>query len=66
MEKKIIKLTKYNGDDYGDCGCLTCGADKATIKVTIQRIHREDDVLTFYVCDQCVVRMQSDVHKICE
>ena len=62
MEKKIINLTKYNGD----CGCLTCGADVATAKVTIQRIHREDSVLTFYVCDQCVVRMQSDVHKICE
>ena len=62
MEKKIIELIK----DDGDCGCLTCGADKATIKVKIQRVHRDDNITSFYICDECLVRMQKDVHKICE
>lgn len=62
MESKIIELTKYNGD----CGCLTCGADKATLKVRIQRMHREDNVTTFHICDQCLAKAQQDIQKICE
>lgn len=62
MEKRIIELTKINDG----CGCLTCGADKATIKVKIQRIKREDNITSFYICDECLVRMQQDVQKICD
>ena len=62
MEKKIIELIK---DDSG-CGCLTCGVNNATVKVKIQRIHCEDNITSFYICDECLVRIQKDVHKICE
>lgn len=62
MEKKIINLIKDNGGS----SCLTCGNKEATIKVRIQRIKPEDNITSFHICDECVVRMQQDVYKICE
>ena len=62
MEKKIINLIKDNDGS----SCLTCGAKEATVKVKIQRVNPEDNITSFHVCDECVARMQQDVHKICE
>lgn len=62
MEKKIVNLIKNN--DGGRC--LTCGNKEATVKVRIQRINPEDNIISFHICDECVARMQQDVHKICE
>lgn len=62
MEKKIINLIKDN--DGGSC--LICGKKEVTIKVRIQRINPEDNITSFHICDECVVRMQQDIQKICE
>lgn len=62
MEKKIINLTKINYVSR----CLLCCEREATIKVKINRAKYNDSVIGFDVCDQCLSRMQSDIHKICE
>lgn len=62
MGNKIINLTKINYEHQ----CLLCCEREATIKVEINRVKYNDGVIGFDVCDQCLSRMQSDIHKICE
>lgn len=62
MEKKIINLTKVNEGHQ----CLLCCEREATVKVAINRIKYNDNVISFDVCDQCVSKMQQDIQKICE
>jgi hypothetical protein len=64
MEKKIINLTEAR-EDYG---CIICCKNSATTKVEILRLtnHQNDSLISFNVCDDCLVKMQSDIQKICE
>lgn len=62
MEKKIINLTKVNNGFQ----CLLCCERDATIKVEINRVKYNDNVICLDVCDQCLSRMQGDIQKICE
>ena len=62
MEKKIIKLTKVNDGSK----CLLCCEREATVEVKVNRIKYNDGVIAFNVCDNCLSRMQQDIHKICE
>ena len=62
MEKRIIELTKINDGHQ----CLLCCEKEATVKVVINRAKYNDSVIGFDVCDQCLLRMQSDIQKICE
>ena len=62
MEKKIINLTKIN-EEYQ---CLLCCERVATIKVKIDRVKHNDNVICFDVCDKCLSKMQQDIQKICE
>lgn len=62
MERKIIKLTNVNDGHH----CLLCCGRTATVKVEINRVKYEDNVICFDVCDQCLARMQQDIQKICE
>ena len=62
MEKRIINLIK----DSEGSSCLTCGKKEATVKVKIQRINPEDNITSFHICDECLVKMQQDIQKICE
>lgn len=62
MEKKIINLTKETGVGT----CLLCCEREATIKMAISRVKYGDSVISFDVCDQCLSKMQQDIHKICE
>ena len=62
MEKRIIELTKINDGHQ----CLLCCVREATVKVVINRAKYNDSVIGFDVCDQCLLRMQSDIQKICE
>jgi len=67
MEKKIIELTKCNPKDGHHC--IICpGHKQATTQVNIQRLVdiRNDSLIIFYVCDECVARMQNDIQKTCE
>lgn len=61
MEKKIIELTKINdGHD-----CLLCCAKEVTIKVNINRVKYDDNVISFEVCDECLAKMQRDI-EVCQ
>ena len=62
MEKKIINLSK----ETEGCTCLLCCEREATVKVEINRVKYNDNVIGFHVCDKCLSQMQSDIHKICE
>ena len=64
MEKKIINLSVAK-EDYG---CLICCNNHATTKVEILRLtnHKNDSVISFNVCDDCLSKMQQDIQKICE
>ncbi len=62
MEKKIIELTKCNPNDHHSC--IICPGHKpATTQVHIQRLVniKNDSLIIFYVCDECVARMQNDI-----
>lgn len=62
MEKKIINLSKETEGGT----CLLCCEREATVKVAINRVKYDDNVIGFHVCDQCLSQMQQDIHKICE
>ena len=64
MEKKIIELTKCREDHQ----CIICCQREATTKVNIQRLVKvnNDSLIIFFVCDECLARMQDDIQKICE
>ena len=62
MEKKIIELTKVT--NVGTC--LLCCEREATVKVRVNRVKYNDNVIGFDVCDECLAQMQSDIQRICE
>ena len=63
MEKKIIELNKAEQD----WTCLICCKNKATVKLTINRLTSyNDSVISFNMCDECLSKAQQDIQKICE
>lgn len=64
MEKKIIELTKCNDGHE----CIICCKRDATTKFNIQRLVnlRNDSLIVFFVCDECLSKAQQDIQKICE
>lgn len=63
MANKIIELTKVNPDHMS---CLLCCDKNASVKVNINRVKYENDIVTsFFVCDECLARMQREI-EICE
>lgn len=62
MEKRIVELTQPKMD----CQCVVCCERKATTTVDIQRLVNNSHLIVFDVCDNCLVKMQQDIHKICE
>ena len=63
MEKRIIELTPAEKD----WTCLICCKNKATVKLTINRLTSYDDtVIGFYICDECLSKAQQEIQKICE
>lgn len=56
MENKIIILTKIN-----DGKCLICSDNNATVKMKINRVKHDDNIISFNVCDKCLARMQKDI-----
>lgn len=62
MTKRIINLT--NNNDGGQC--LLCCEREATVKVEINRVKYDDNVIGFDVCDKCLIKMQNDIQKICD
>ena len=62
MKRKIINLTKETDGST----CLLCCEREATVKVAINRVKYDDNVIGFHVCDKCLSVMQQDIQKICE
>lgn len=65
MENKIIELTKCNPADHHSC--IICSGHKpATTQVNIQRLIdiRNDSLIIFFVCDDCIAQMQKDIETI--
>jgi hypothetical protein len=62
MEKKIINLIKETEGGT----CLLCCEREATVKVAINRVKYDDNVVGFHVCDKCLSQMHGDIQKICE
>ena len=60
MEGKIIEITKTSSDYK----CLLCCKNQAIIKIRINR-HRNDCVISFNVCNECLAQMQKEI-EICE
>ena len=61
MEKKIIELTKNDGGFQ----CILCCEKQATIKFKVNRVKYDDSVTAFYICDECLAKMQRDI-EVCE
>lgn len=57
MENKIINLIKID-NDYK---CLICCKNNATIKMRINRLVNDDSVISFNVCNECLVKMQKEI-----
>lgn len=62
MEKKIINLTNVNDGSR----CLLCCEREATVKMEINRVKYNDGIIGFNVCDECLIKMQNDIQRICE
>lgn len=62
MKKKIIELTRTETNDFN---CIICCKKKATTKVRINRLVQDDSLTSFYVCDECLARMQKDI-EVCK
>lgn len=62
MEKKIIELSAV---DSNHNTCLLCCDNKAAAKLTINRVKYDDTVISFHICNKCLVRMQREI-EICE
>ena len=61
MEKKIIEVTKKD-NDYK---CILCCEKPSTTRIRIKRLAYEDNIASFFVCDECLAKMQKEI-GICE
>lgn len=61
MEKKIINITKNNNEGV----CLLCCENTAALKMEINRVKYDENVVSFHICDECLVKMQKDI-EVCE
>ena len=57
-EKRML-ITKFNCDER----CLSCG-DKncSTIKVSINRIKQDDNIVSFYLCRACLNQLAREFY----
>ena len=61
MEKKIINITKRTEGGV----CLLCCENKAALKMEINRVKYDESVVSFYICNECLAKMQKDI-EVCE
>lgn len=60
MEKKIIEVSKFEDCDYK---CIICCENLATTKIRIKRLAYEDNIVSFFICDECLAKMQKDIEN---
>ena len=57
-EKRML-ITKFNCDEI----CLSCGNKNcSTIKVTINRIKRNENIITFHLCRECLNQLAREFY----
>jgi hypothetical protein len=61
MEKKIIEVKKMDTDYQ----CILCCENMSTTRIRIKRLAYEDNITSFFVCDECLAKMQREI-EICE
>ena len=61
MDKKIIEVTKVDVDYK----CIMCCKKESTTRIRIKRLAYEDNIASFFVCDECLAKMQKDI-EICK
>ena len=61
MEKKIVEVKKVD-TDYK---CILCCEKPSSTRIRIQRLAYEDNIASFYICDECLAKMQREI-EICE
>ena len=57
MDKKTIEVTKVDVDYI----CIMCCENEATTRIRIKRLAYEDNIASFFVCDECFAKMQKDI-----
>lgn len=60
MEKKIIELAKMD-TDYK---CILCCERKSTTRIRIKRLAYDDNIASFFVCDECLAKMQNEIKDL--
>ena len=60
MEKKIIVVTKMD-NDYK---CILCCDRKSSTRIRIQRLAYDDNIASFFVCDECLAKMQKEIKDL--
>ena len=61
MERKIIYVESSNDNHQ----CILCCQRNAKKRIKIQRLAYDDSIISFYVCNECLSKMQNDM-KTCE
>lgn len=61
MEKRIIELTKANESRQ----CMVCHENNVSIKVKINSLKYDSSIAAFYICDECLAKMQKDI-EVCQ
>ena len=57
MTKRIIEVTKTDADYK----CIMCCEKQSTTRIRIKRLAYEDNIASFFVCDECLSKMQKDI-----
>ena len=61
MKKRIIEVTKIDADYK----CIICCENKSTTRIRIKRLAYEDNITSFFVCNECLAKMQRDI-EVCK
>ena len=61
MKKEIIEVEKMD-TDYT---CIVCCKRPSSTRIRIKRLAYEDNIASFFVCDECLAKMQREI-EICE
>ena len=62
MKNTIVEVNSADCDYQ----CIVCCKQHATTRIRIKRLAYTDNIASFFVCDECLTKMKSDVKEICE
>ena len=62
MKNHIVEANSVDCDYQ----CIVCCKQHATTRIRIKRLAYEDNIASFFVCNECFDKMQNDVKEICK